>query len=38
VGHTTGRFGAVVDIYDKAGRGVRFTKEGEFIGFLEPRR
>ena len=26
----------VVDIYDSSGRRVRYSKQGEFIGFLEP--
>ena len=28
----------VVDIYDKTGRGARYSHEGDFVGFLEPRR
>jgi RHS repeat-associated protein len=28
----------VVDIYDATGRGLRYSKDGEFIGFLEPPR
>jgi hypothetical protein len=28
----------VVDIYGVTGRGLRYSKEGDFIGFLEPRR
>ena len=30
----TGRYGKVVDTYLEDGRGVRFTREGEFIGFI----
>ena len=32
----TGRFGQVIDVYAPDGRGVRYTTEGEFVGFLEP--
>lgn len=28
----------VVDIYDGTGRGLRYSKDGDFIGFLEPPR
>jgi hypothetical protein len=28
----------VVDIYDRPGRGLRYSLEGDFIGFLEPPR
>jgi hypothetical protein len=28
----------VVDIYDATGRGLRYSKQGDFIGFLEPPR
>lgn len=30
------RFGKVVDVYAPSIGGVRYTTEGEFIGFLEP--
>lgn len=28
----------VVDIFDTSGRGLRYTEEGRFVGFLEPPR
>lgn len=31
-----GRFGMIMDIRSGDGRGVRFSVEGDFIGFLEP--
>jgi hypothetical protein len=33
---TTSRFGDVIDVRDPGGRGIRFSKDGKFIGFLEP--
>lgn len=30
--------GKVVDIFDASGRGLRYTEEGRFVGFLEPPR
>ncbi len=32
------RFGPIVDIYAPDIGGVRYTADGELIGFLEPRR
>ncbi|MBU9252849.1 hypothetical protein [Burkholderia multivorans] len=32
----TGRFGNVIDITATDGRGVRYSVDGKFIGFLEP--
>ena len=33
---STGRFGDVVEVVAPDGRGVRFSGDGKFIGFLEP--
>lgn len=33
---TTGRYGEVVEVRAPDGRGVRYDREGNFIGFLEP--
>ncbi|MCO8576173.1 hypothetical protein [Burkholderia multivorans] len=32
----TARFGNVIDITATDGRGVRYSVDGKFIGFLEP--
>ena len=34
--HDTGRFGEVIDVKAPDGKGLRFAKDGKFIGFLEP--
>ncbi|MGF6662185.1 filamentous hemagglutinin [Paraburkholderia atlantica] len=34
----TGRFGTVTDITAPDGRGVRYSADGKFIGFLEPQK
>jgi hypothetical protein len=33
---STGRFGEVIDVIAPDGRGIRYTSNGEFVGFLEP--
>jgi Pretoxin HINT domain len=33
---TTSRFGNVTEVRDPGGRGIRFSNDGKFIGFLEP--
>ena len=32
------RFGDVTEARDSGGRGVRYTSDGKFIGFLEPKK
>ncbi|EDS99658.1 hypothetical protein BamIOP4010DRAFT_6825 [Burkholderia ambifaria IOP40-10] len=34
----TGRFGNVIDIRASDGRGIRYSTDGKFIGFLEPSK
>ncbi|MFU8807328.1 MAG: polymorphic toxin-type HINT domain-containing protein [Bradymonadaceae bacterium] len=31
------RFGEVIEVREPGGRGIRYTREGEFLHFLEPR-